>query len=828
MTRILGIFTSSIRRKILESFATIIVLVLAMAMAGYCQLAQVRRSARQLIPESTQMDLLQDFALSLSSLDSNLERFSMIGGQQFAEAALQNLDDMATAAESLTETARQEVNDSPGKSEALGEAVASLQMDVPVLLDTESSSISSKKINQRIDSIYSQIDEIKALHQELSEGTQAQMHEIALNQMRITSSVITQFLILAILVVVIVVLTWLFVTRTIAAPLTGLTEASQKIAAGNLDARAPNIDSEDEIGILSSSFNAMADQVTTALVNLEERGRDLTERIRELEASQRITFAASERTTPDALLDLVVNLIRDQFHLYHVQVYMVDEEKQAAVLSKSTGYAGRRLLQRRHQIPLDQPALITKAIHEGQPALVADVSQEPDFVPNPLLPHTRSELAVPLKLADQVIGVLDAQDREAGRFSDSTVALFQTMANQIAFLFEYSDLLDNVTMQRETLTIFASQLRTAADIARQLGTVLDPDRLLQQVVDMMQSRFGLYHAHIYVLEATPTEGNGHGPEERMCLTVRAGSGEVGRVLRERGHSIPLDSRKSLVARAARTQEMVVVNDTSLVPDFMSNPLLPQTHSELAVPLVFGDQVLGVLDMQDDQAGRFTQTELDTFATLAGQIATDLQTATLFAQVQARFLVSQALTSTQTEDDVLDAMVEVASSYPGARISIYTIDQDNPPENGQGVTAIVRRDESFDSEISSDLPIGTHLTSAQFKLLQLVSAGEAFISPNLPLDERADPLSREMAARQGVVSMALLPIMVGDRCLGVIATSSQRKGYFDERKLHLYRSLAEQGAMALRTGQLFDETQRTAERLREVDRIKGEFLASMSH
>ena len=191
-------------------------------------------------------------------------------------------------------------------------------------------------------------------------------------------------------------------------------------------------------------------------------------------------------------------------------------------------------------------------------------------------------------------------------------------------------------------------------------------------------------------------------------------------------------------------------------------------------------------------------------------------------------MSQTLTGTQTEDNVLNAMVEAASAYSEAHISIYTIDQETSEDDGQGVATIMRRDESFDSGILSELPIGTHFTADQFKLIEPVSSGEAFISSNLALDERADALSRETAARQGVVSMALLPIVAGDEFLGIITASSQREGYFDERKLHLYRSLAEQGAMALRTGQLFDETQRTAERLREVDRIKGEFLASMSH
>jgi PAS domain S-box-containing protein len=414
------------------------------------------------------------------------------------------------------------------------------------------------------------------------------------------------------------------VTRGIANPLANLAETSAKIAGGDLAARAQAIASGDEIGVLATSFNAMADRVGTLLTGLGERSR-------ELEASQRVAVAASERVSPDDLLDLVVNLVRDQFDLYHVQVYVVDEAQAAAVLRQSTGFAGRQLLQKGHKIPLDRPALVTQAIREGQPVLVDDVTRTAGFLPNPLLPDTKSELVVPLKVGDKVIGALDAQDRTPGRFGQSTVALFETMANQISFLFENSQLLERTTAQTEALNLFTNQLRTAADIARRLGAILDPERLLQQVVELMQSRFGLYHAHIYVLD-----------EATDRLVIRAGSGEVGRVLRERGHSIALDAEKSLVARAARGRETVLVNDTSLESDFMPNPLLPQTRSEVALPLVVGDKVLGVLDVQDDQAGRFNQADLDTFATLAGQVATSLQNARLFeTQKQAEEAVRES-------------------------------------------------------------------------------------------------------------------------------------------------------------------------------------------
>ena len=413
----------------------------------------------------------------------------------------------------------------------------------------------------------------------------------------------------------------LFLARRLTAPIHALIAGTEKIGRGELETQIL-VTSSDETGALATSFNAMANQISGLLAGLQARSAELEERTRELEASQRVTFAASERTTPDELLGLVVDLVRDQFDLYHAQVYIVDEEQQAAVLRQSTGYAGSQLLQRKHQIPLDATSLVTRAIHSGEPVLVDDVNQAEDWLPNPLLPETQSELVVPLKVGDRVIGVLDAQDITPGRFTESTVALFQSMANQIAFLFENDELLARVTEQSEALTIFTTQLRTAAEIARQAGSMLDPEELLQQTVELMQSRFGLYHAHIYVLD----EATGQ-------LNVQAGSGEVGRVLIEQGHSIPLDREKSLVARAARTREPVLVEDTTLESDFMPNPLLPQARSELSIPLVAGGRVLGVLDIQDDQAGRFAESDVDTYFALAGQIAVSLQNASLFEDVQ---------------------------------------------------------------------------------------------------------------------------------------------------------------------------------------------------
>lgn len=179
-----------------------------------------------------------------------------------------------------------------------------------------------------------------------------------------------------------------------------------------------------------------------------------------------------------------------------------------------------------------------------------------------------------------------------------------------------------------------NQLHTAADVSKQLTAILDTDRLMEEIVNLLKTRFGLYYVHIYIMD-----------KRTAYLVMRAGSDEAGQILRQQGHKISLHRPQSLVAQAARTHKIVVVDDVSHEPNFMPNPLLPETRSETAIPLVVQDEVLGVLDIQDSQTARFSQFDLDTFNTLSGQIAIALHNARLFVerqQVESALRESQQL------------------------------------------------------------------------------------------------------------------------------------------------------------------------------------------
>ncbi len=230
-----------------------------------------------------------------------------------------------------------------------------------------------------------------------------------------------------------------------------------------------------------------------------------------------------------------------------------------------------------------------------------------------------------------------AELRAKGRVSNMAVRLVRSdgeifWALLSARIFEYqgepsilttfADITDRIRAQEDAARR-AAELATVAEISTKTATTLDPDQLLQLVTDLTKERFGLYHAHIYLVD-----------EAAGTLLLTAGAGDVGRQLVAERHAIPLDAQRSLVARAARERTAVIVNDVRSEPDFLPNPLLPETRSEMAVPLIVGEQVLGVFDVQSETAGYFTEREANIYTTLAAQVGVALQNARLYAEQTA--------------------------------------------------------------------------------------------------------------------------------------------------------------------------------------------------
>ncbi len=200
-----------------------------------------------------------------------------------------------------------------------------------------------------------------------------------------------------------------------------------------------------------------------------------------------------------------------------------------------------------------------------------------------------------------------------------------------------------LTMQEEKRT---HQLQTVAEMTMAASTILDMSELLQRVVDMAQTRFGLYHVHIYLLD-----------EANASLVSTAGAGEIGRQLVAQNWSIPLADEHSLVARAARLRREELLNDVRTDPSWSPDPLLPDTQSELAVPLIAGDALLGIWHVQSANLNAFADNDVRIQGTLTREIAAALQTAKLFEQISLANAEIQTLNE-QLEKENLGMMAEL--------------------------------------------------------------------------------------------------------------------------------------------------------------------------
>jgi len=260
---------------------------------------------------------------------------------------------------------------------------------------------------------------------------------------------------LIVITILAAVLAAYLITQSITSPISKLAQAAQEISSGNLN-QSVDIVQEDEIGVLAGSFNNMTAQLRELIGNLEQR---VTERTQALTSVAEISTAAATYTNEQEMLESVVHLTQRRFGLYHAHVFVFDEANNKLNIV-ACGWKEGDEHEGTHgttAIPLEQEqSLVARAARTKQAVIVNDVRSDAGWLPNPLLPDTASEMAVPLIVGEKVLGVLDVQSDQLNAFTQADANVQTTLANQVASALQNAR---SFTEIRESQNLLSEALR---------------------------------------------------------------------------------------------------------------------------------------------------------------------------------------------------------------------------------------------------------------------------------------------------------------------------------------------------------------------------------
>jgi len=305
----------------------------------------------------------------------------------------------------------------------------------------------------------------------------------------------------------------------------------------------------------------------------------------------------------DTTLRRVAELVRRVIDYEIFAILLLNEKTQELRVRFQIGYP--KEVAERMKIKVGE-GVTGRAAQLRQPVLVDDVRKEKGYIA--AVPNVRSELAIPLIVKNRLIGVIDIEAQDIGYFKEEHKRLLTLIASRMAVGIENARLYTRTTRQARTLLLLN-------EIARELTSILALDQLFQRIADLLSRLIDYQMFSILLLD-----DSGEKLQHRFALRFQENI--------HLKHEVPLG--KGVVGAAAQTKSAVLVPDVTKDPRYVL--LNPETRSELAVPLIYKGDVIGVLDLEHTRRGFFTEDHQRTITTLAAQVAIAIENARLYEQI----------------------------------------------------------------------------------------------------------------------------------------------------------------------------------------------------
>jgi len=407
---------------------------------------------------------------------------------------------------------------------------------------------------------------------------------------------------------------------------------------------------------------AAANQISGALYNVRLLDQSRRSAL-QFETAAEIARDISSSLELDELMQKAVNLIRSRFEFYHAGIYLKDLPGEFIVVREATGEAGAQMKRAGYKLSIGSKSVIGFVAGNGEILVVNDTARDATYHFNPLLPDTRSEVAIPLKIAERIVGVLDVQSEQTYAFAEDNLRTLQILADQLAVAVVNTELFAETQEHLAQHRLLHHITTTAAS-----GTTLG--EALQSAVNGLQVTLGGDRVSILLVDRGKKE-----------LVVRAAVGYANEVFDLR---IPLGN--GITGWAAEHRKTLRVNNVLQDTRYIEGS--SNTRSEIAIPLLYRSELLGVLNVESEQISAYAESDEELLGTLGGSLAAIIANAKLLEQIRSQvdrervlFEITDKIRRTTDMETILLTTVSELTRAVGANSARIKVGV-NPPNKDQ--------------------------------------------------------------------------------------------------------------------------------------------------